>query len=206
MRATERGRVVASIEMSRLVRFPSLLLVLALGLSSLACFPHYQVISKSGPPSALVGLGAVWVQYDYSHVAISDKRMTEEQWLASREKDEHRQTYLETKDSANVGFAEGLAKGLAGVQINPGQAPAGAIQITVTFTEWEEGMYAAVVAWPSKATARVIFTRDGQTLDEIEVRSAENASLYTPAPQQRLHTVGQRLGQYAAEYVRAAAG
>ena len=77
--------MVASPEMSRRVRFPSLLLVLALGLSSLACVPHYQVIAKSGPPSALVGLGAVWVQYDYSHVAISDKRMSEEQWLASRE-------------------------------------------------------------------------------------------------------------------------
>jgi hypothetical protein len=190
--------------MSRLARLPSLLFMLVLALASLACFPHYQVISKSGPPSALVGLQAVWVQYDYSHVAISDKRMSEEQWLATREKDEHRQIYLETKDQANYGFAEGLAAGLAGLQVNPGQAPAGSIQITVSYIAWEEGMYAGVVAWPSKATARVIFTRDGQTLDEIEVSTAENASVFTPAAQQRLHTCGQRLGQYAAEYVRAA--
>jgi hypothetical protein len=192
------------VEMSRLARLSSLLFVLVLALTSAACFvPHYQVISKSGPPSALVGLGPVWVQYDYSHVAISDKRMTEEQWLASREKDEHRKTYLETKDSANMGFVEGLAGGLAGVQINPGPAPAGAIQITVSYIDWDEGMYAGVVAWPSKAAARVIFTRDGQTLDEIEVRTAENASVFTPAAQQRFHTCGQRLGQYAAEYVHA---
>lgn len=171
----------------------------------MACaVPHYQVIKRSGPPSALVGLSAVWLQYDYSHVAISDKNMSEEQWLATREKEEHRQIYLETKNSADVGFAEGLAAGLAGVAINPGQAPPGAIQITVTYLFWDEGMYAGVVAWPSKATARVIFTRDGETLDEIEVSTAENASVFTPAPQQRFHTCGQRLGQYAAEYVLAA--
>ncbi len=178
--------------------------VLALALASLACVPaHYAVIKQSGPPSALTGASAVWVQYDSSHVAISDKNMTEEQWLATREKDEHRQIYLDSKNSANVGFAEGFAAGLAGVQINPGQAPAGAIQITVSYLFWEEGMYAGVVAWPSKATARVIFSRDGQTVDEIEVSSAENASVFTPAPQQRFHTLGQRLGEYAAEYVRA---
>jgi hypothetical protein len=192
------------VEMSRLVRLPSLLFLLVLALASSACFPHYQVISHSGPPSALVGLGAVWVQYDYAFVAISDKRMSEEQWLASREKDEHRTTYLESKDSANYGFAEGLAKGLPGVKINPGPAPAGAIQITVSYLAWEEGMYAGVVAWPSRATARVIFGRDGQTLDEIEVSTAEDASVFTPVAQQRFHTCGQRLGQFASEYVRAA--
>lgn len=189
--------------MSRLVRLPSMLFVLVLAFASLACFPHYQVIAKSGPPSALVGLAEVWLQYDYSHVAISDKRMSEEQWLATREKDQHRQTYLETKDSANIGFAEGLFSGLPGVKVNPGQAPAGALQITVSYLAWEEGMYAGVVAWPSRATARVMFGRDGQTLDEIEVRTAENASMVTPAPQQRFHKCGRRLGQYASEYVRA---
>jgi hypothetical protein len=158
---------------------------------------------RSGPPSALTGLTAVWVQYDSSYVAISDKNMTEEQWLATREKEEHRQIYLDSKNAANVGFAEGLAGGLAGVAINPGQAPAGAIQITVSYIFWEEGMYAGVVAWPSRATARVIFSRDGQTVDEIEVSTTENASVFTPAAAQRLHTCGQRLGQYAAEYVRA---
>lgn len=183
-------------------RLTSLLFVLVLALSSLGCATTPYVVLVQSNPSALQGLGAVWVQYDYSYVAISDKRMSEQDWLATREKDEHRQIYLETKDSANQGFAEGLATGLAGVQINPGQAPAGAIQITVSYIEWDEGMYAGVVAWPSKATARVIFSKDGQTMDEIEVRTAENASVFTPAPQQRLHTCGQRLGQFAAQYVR----
>ena len=192
------------IEMSRLVRLPSLLFVLALALTSLACFPHYQVVSHSGPPSALIGLQAVWVQYDSSFVAISDKRMSEEQWLATREKDEHRQIYLETKNSVGYGFAEGFAMGLPGVQITPGQAPPGGIQITVSYLAWEEGMYAGVVAWPSRVSARVIFGRDGQTLDEIEVGTAENASAFTAAPQPRFHTMGRRLGQYASEYVRAA--
>lgn len=183
----------------------SLLFVVALAFVALACVPHYTVISSSGPPSALAGVSAMAVQFDYAHVKISDKQMSEEQWLETREKDAHRKTYLETKDSANTGVIEGLQKGLPGVQITPGQAPAGGLQVTVSYTEWEEGMYAAVVAWPSKATARVIFSRDGQTLDEIEIRTKEDASVFTPAPQQRLHTCGQRLGEYAAEYVRAAA-
>jgi hypothetical protein len=183
----------------------SLLLVVALAFVALACVPHYTVISSSGPPSALVGVNAMSVQYDYSHIKISDKQMSEDQWLETREKDEHRKTYLETKESANTGVLEGLVKGLPGVQVVTGQAPAGAIQITVTYMEWEEGMYAAVVSWPSKITARVIFSRDGQTLDEIEIRTAEDASVFTPAPQQRLHTCGQRVGQYAAEYIQAVA-
>src|SRR5690242_14329092 len=73
--AMAHGSVV---EMSRFARLPSLLFLLVLALASMACFPHYQVISHSGPPSALVGLGEVWVQYDYAFVAISDKRMSEE--------------------------------------------------------------------------------------------------------------------------------
>ena len=196
-------RVLAWPEMSRLVRPTSLLFVLALLLSSLGCAAaHYQVVSRSGPPSALVGLTAVYVQFDSSHVAISDKNMTEEQWLASREKDEHRQNYLESKNSANVGFGEGLAEALAGTTVSIGQAPAGAMQMTVSYIFWEEGLYAGVVAWPSRVTARVIFSRDGVTVDEIEVNTYENASVFTPAPTQRFHTCGQRLGLYAAEFVR----
>ncbi|WP_106088581.1 hypothetical protein [Enhygromyxa salina] len=182
---------------------PSLVLVLGLAMGAMACVP-WTVITSSGPPSALVGVTAMSIQYDYSNIRISDKGLSEEEWLASREKDEHRATYLETKDSANIGIIEGLTKNLPNVQIVPGQAQPGAIQITVSYTAWEEGMYAGVVAWPSKITARIIFSRDGQTLDEISVNTAEDASLFTPAPQQRLHTCGQRLGQFAAQYVKKA--
>jgi hypothetical protein len=182
---------------------PSLLLVLGLAFGAMACVP-WTVITASGPPSALVGVTAMSVQYDYSNIRISDKGFSEEEWLASREKDEHRTTYLETKDSANIGILEGLAKGAPGVQFVPGQAPPGAIQITVSYSSWEEGLYAGVVAWPSKITARIIWSRDGQTLDEILVNTAEDASLFTPAPQQRLHTCGQRLGQFGAQYMKKA--
>jgi hypothetical protein len=182
---------------------PSLMLVLGLAFGAMACVP-YTIITSSGPPSALVGVTAMAIQYDYSNVRISDKGLSEEEWLSSREKDEHRATYLETKDSANVGVLEGMSKRLSGVQIVPGQAPAGTIQITVSYTAWEEGLFAGPVAWPSKITARIIFTRDGQVLDEISVNTAEDASLFTPAPQQRLHTCGQRIGDFAAQYVQKA--
>ena len=59
-----------------------------------------------------------------------------------------------------------------------------------------------MIAWPSKITARIIFSRDGQTLDEILVNTAEDASMVTPAPQQRLHTCGKRLGGFAATYIK----
>jgi hypothetical protein len=175
-------------------------LLLALALTTLACVP-YQVIVQSGPPSALAGATTMTIQYDYSQVAISDKRLSEQQWLESREKDEHRNTYLETKVSANTGVAEGLVKKIAGVQFSDGVAPAGTIQIIVFYTEWEEGMYAGVIDWPSKITARVQFSKDGQVLDEIQIHVEEQASLVTPAPQQRLHTCGKRVGEWAAHYI-----
>ncbi|MFV8752753.1 hypothetical protein ACNOYE_19565 [Nannocystaceae bacterium ST9] len=178
-----------------------LAMLVALAMTTLACMPPYQIIAQSGPPSALAGATAMTIQYDYSQIAISDKRMSEQQWLDTREKDEHRQTYLETKDSANIGFGEGLQKKIAGVEFATGQAPAGTIQITVVYTEWEEGMYAGVVAWNSKITARVVFSRDGQVVDEIQIHVEEAATLGTPAPQQRLHTCGRRLGELAAHYI-----
>lgn len=162
---------------------------------------HYEVLRQSGPPSALVGMSSLTIKYDYSQIAISDKRMSEQQWLDTREKDEHRQTYLETKESANTGVVEGLTKKLGGVSLAVGDAPAGTMQATVIYEEWEEGMYAGVVAWPSKITARIVFSQDGQVLDEIRIRTKEDASLYTPAPQQRLHTCGKRIGEFTAEYI-----
>lgn len=176
------------------------LLLLALAMTTLGCVP-YAIIVQSGPPSALAGATTMAIKYDYSQVGISDKRLTEQQWLDSREKDEHRNTYLETKESANKGVAEGLSKKIAGVTFTEGDAPAGTIQATVFYTEWEEGMYAAVVAWPSKITARVVFSKDGVVVDEINIHVEEQASLYTPAPQQRLHTCGKRLGEYTAQYI-----
>jgi hypothetical protein len=177
-----------------------LLAVLTLVLFGSAC-RRYEVIQQSGPPSALQGVNNIAVTYDYSQIAISDKRMSEAQWLETREKDEHRNTYLETKDSANTGVVTGLTSKLGGVTVTAGEAAPGAIQATVVYEEWEEGMYAAVVAWPSKITARIVFSIDGQVLDEIRVRTQETASIYTPAPQQRLHTCGKRLGEVTAEYI-----
>lgn len=176
-------------------------LVLALvALTGVACGPPYQILQQSGPPSALAGASAMAIEYDYSQIAISDKRMSEQQWLDSREKEEHRKTYLETKDSANTGIIEGLTNKIQGVQFSAGTATSG-VQIKVIYTEWEEGVYAGVVAWPSKITARVQFSKDGAVTDEILVHVEETASLYTPAPQQRLHTCGKRIGELAAHYI-----
>ncbi len=175
-------------------------LLVAIGLLATACMPPYQIIQQSGPPSALAGATAMAVEYDYSQIAISDKRMSEQQWLDSREKEEHRKTYLETKESANTGVVEGLAAKIQGVQFSTGTAASG-VQIKVIYTEWEEGVYAGVVAWPSKITARVQFLKDGALTDEILIHVEEVASLYTPAPQQRLHTCGKKIGELAAHYI-----
>jgi hypothetical protein len=175
-------------------------LLLAIGLLATACVPPYQIIQQSGPPSALAGATAMTIDYDYSQIAISDKRMSEQQWLDTREKEEHRKTYLETKESANTGIVEGLSAKIQGVQFAIGAAASG-VQIKVIYTEWEEGVYAGVVAWPSKITARVQFLKDGTLTDEILIHVEEVASLYTPAPQQRLHTCGKKIGELAAHYI-----
>jgi hypothetical protein len=179
-----------------------ILAVLMLALTSMGC-AHYEVLKQSGPPSAMAGMTNLAVTYDYSQIAISDKRMSEQQWLETREKDEHRQTYLETKESANTGIVEGLNKKMGGVTVTVGEAAAGAVQATVVYEFWEEGVYAGVIAWPSKITARVVFSKDGQVIDEIRVKTEEAASMVTPAPQQRLHTCGKRLGEFTAEYILA---
>jgi len=94
-----------------------------------------------------------------------------------------------------------MSSKVGGVTISAGEAAAGAVQATVIYEEWEEGMYSHFVNWPSKITARVVFTKDGQVIDEIRIKTQENATLSTAAPQGRLHTCGKRVGQYAGEYV-----
>ena len=136
--------------MSLLARFrpPTfVLLVFALLLgTSTGCFKRYTVIKSSGPPSALQGTGAMAIQFDTSNIAISKDRKSEQDWLASREKDEHRANYTESVQEANAKFLEGLQQRASGVQFSVGQAPAGEIQVTVSWIWWEEGMYAAVVS------------------------------------------------------------
>ncbi len=184
-------------------RLLSPLVLVAFALFTTACAAHYTVIKQSGPPSALLGVQAIAVQYDYSQIRIGNTdRMTEEQWLSSRKQESHRQTYLDTKNSANIGVVEGLTKNLNQVVVSEGQAGPGQIQVTVTYLEWEEGLYAAVIAWPSWIKARIIFSLDGQVVDEIEIQVSQDATLTTPAPTQRIHTCGQRIGTYAAEFVR----
>jgi hypothetical protein len=87
-----------------------------------------------------------------------------------------------------------------------GQAPAGGIQMTVGWIKWEEGMYAAVVAWASEATARVIFTRDGEVLDEIEVKTAEQAVMTNADPRARFRAIGKRLGGFTANFLNSVGG
>lgn len=196
----EHDRLGAMLAKPLITRLTQLLMVFALALTSMAC-AHYEIIRQSGPPSALTGMSGVAIQYDYSKIAISSKRMSEDQWLETREKDEHRNTYLETKNSANTGVVEGLNKKLGGVPITEGEAGPGAIQVTVVYEEWEEGLYTPVIAWPSKITARIVFSKDGQVVDEIRIKTQENAALVTPAPQQRLHTCGKRIGERTADFV-----
>jgi hypothetical protein len=166
-----------------------------------ACLP-YEVIKQSGPPSALVQTRAMAVQWDFSKIQIGGDRMTEQQWLDSREEDKDRATYEETKQKAVAGFVRGLARKLGDYQISEGAASGGAIQVTVTPEFWEEGAYVGVAAWPSQINARVQFTKDGTVVDEILVKVQEAASMMTPSPQQRFNTCGERLGEYTALFVQ----
>lgn len=179
-------------------------MLLAIACFMVACAP-YKVIQRSGPPSALAGMDTLYVQFDYSRVQISSDRMSEAQWLETREKEQHRNTYLETKNSANTGILGGLSNKLE-INVAEGAAPAGAVQATVTYLEWEEGLYAKVVAWPSRVVAHVIFSIDGEVVDEIKVASQEQSTLIMVTPQQRISVIGKRLGQNTARFIAKASG
>lgn len=170
-----------------------------------ACAP-WTVITQSGPPSALLGVNTVGVTYDYSQIAIGGQRQSEADWLATREKEDHRQTYLQTKAEANRGIIQGLQKRMGGVTIGEGAAPAGGVQINVVYLEWEEGVFTAVFNVPSKIKARIQFIKDGQIVDEIETTHQEAATMYMPAPQQRLFRCGEVLGERGGQYVQQATG
>jgi hypothetical protein len=161
-----------------------------------ACGP-WTVIVQSGPPSALLGMNAIGVTFDYSQIAIGGKRQSEQDWLATREKEEHRQTYLQTKAEANRGMIQGVQKKLGGVAIAEGAAPAGGVQMNIVYLEWEEGVFTAVFNVASKIKARVQFIKDGRIVDEIEVMHQEAATMYMPTPQQRLFRAGEILGERA---------
>jgi len=188
--------------LARLRPVPVALFILSFVLATTTgCFKRYTVIKQSGPPSALQGTTAMAVQFDTSNIAISKDRMSEQQWLETREKDEHRANYTDSLQAANTNFLSGLQSRLNGVALSMGQAQPGQLQITVSYTWWEEGMYAGVVAWPSEATARVMFSRDGEVLDEIEVKTKEDANLGNADPRARFRTIGTRLGQFTAQFI-----
>jgi hypothetical protein len=184
-----------------------LFFLFALVIATTGCFKTWTVIKSSGPPSALAGQTPIAVQFDTSHIVIGNKdQMTEQQWLDSREKDEHRANYTESVQNANAQFIEGLRQRSEGVEFVEGPAPAGSIQMTVSWIKWEEGMYAAVVAWASEATARVIFTRDGEVLDEIEVKTSEQAVLTNADPRARFRAIGKRLGGFTGNFLKSVGG
>lgn len=196
--------------MSRLARIRPhafLFALFALVIATTGCFKTWTVIKSSGPPSALAGQTPMAVQFDTSSIRIGNKdQMTEQQWLETREKDDHRANYTESVQAANQHFMDGLRSRSKGVEFVEGQAPAGGIQMTVSWIKWEEGMYAAVVAWPSEATARVIFSRDGEVLDEIEVKTSEQAVMTNADPRARFRTIGKRLGGFTANFINSLGG
>lgn len=184
----------------RSLRYVIPLLVLALA----ACGPPYTIIKQSAP-SALTGTTAMGVNFDFSNVAISGKRMTEEQWLASRD-DNGRTTYTETKQKAADGFVRKLHEQGGGASVAAGAAPAGGVQVNVYVDFWEEGAYIGVTAWPSQIQARIQFVKDGAATDEISIQCRVDASLYAPSPHQRLNRCGEILGEFTARFMRDTTG
>ncbi|EDM76174.1 hypothetical protein PPSIR1_26978 [Plesiocystis pacifica SIR-1] len=182
--------------------------LLALVFSATGCFKTWTVIKASGPPSALQGKAQMAVQFESVNVRVGNKdQMTEQEWLDSREKDEHRDNYTDSMSEANRTFMQGLRQRADGVEFVEGQAAPGQVQMTVSWIQWEEGMWATeLVKWPSEATARVIFTLDGETLDEIEVRANQETSMTTADPRARFRTIGKRLGGYTWSFLKSVNG
>jgi hypothetical protein len=52
----------------------------------------------------------------------------------------------------------------------------------------------------------VIFSRDGTVLDEIEVKTAEQAGMANADPRARFRAIGKRLGGFAANFLNSLGG
>jgi len=167
------------------------------------CGPPWRVIRQSGPPSALRGATQVIVATDLSAMYVNGK--TVDQVMAERSPDEQR-AMGEAIAALQTGFIQGFATNTrvsAPVAQGPPMRGEG-VRVTARFTNVDPGKYAFVYTRDTMVTARIVWTIDGQVVDEIETTRRVDASMSQPAIIQRMRIGGRRTGELAASFFRRA--
>lgn len=192
------ARRIALHIVSRIAPLFALLVVLG----SVGCGPPWRVIRASGPPSALHGMTALAVTFDYSALMMGG--MFEAQWLATQPPDDQ-SSYLAVRASMEEHFLMELSAQLAREGIAVRRATgAESHQLIVRYTRIEMGFYRFMVSMDSTLDSRFVYGTGGAETDEIDIHLTRTANMRNASIAERMDWCASRAAQLAAEYVRQA--
>lgn len=181
----------------RIVKLVGLLAALAV---LAGCGPAWQVVAQAVPNPMLGKNGFAVMPIDFSGVRVGEK--SEAEWLA--EKDEgSRSSWDGDKRGMNEKFGATLIEEAAEDQVVVVPGPADKPFVVQAKATWvEPGFFAGVVSAPSELELHVRVTApDGTLIDEIRVKTSQDASMYDPASGTRLRHCAERAGDVVAAYL-----
>jgi hypothetical protein len=177
-------------------------------LAMVGCGVPWIVVKQSGPPSALKGINAVAVSFNYAGLMVAgmggvDK--PEAQWVAEKSAEEpnYQTTWAELKAKWESVYLEGLASQspVPVTRSNGAPAPGNAADLTVTLTHLQVGKYMVVASKASTVNVTHTWSRNGQVVDEIRTNSAINPNLYQPSIFQHVGNMGKQSGAYGGKFL-----
>jgi hypothetical protein len=174
------------------------------------CGVPWQVVQKSGPPSALRGVSAVAVSFDYTGMMVGgmggDK--PEPQWVAEKSAEEpnYVQTWTDLKSKWETAYMEGLAANSpVPVTRSTGTAVgADAADVVIQLNRLQIGKYMVVAAKASAVDVTNNWSRGGQLVDVIRTRAAITPSAIQPSIFQHVAYMGKASGKVSAKFLKKA--
>ena len=163
------------------------------------CVQPWTVLRESGPPSALVQPGTVSVTFDYSEMLVGHE--TEEDWVArkSTEDPEYPTTFENLKTTAEDYFLEGFYSKIK--TPNSRVDADGDITVVIKFKYLQMGKYMVVAATATSVKADIIWSRNGEVVDEIAVTCSVPATMTTPSVHQHMKPRAKTLGLNSVGYL-----
>lgn len=163
--------------------------------------PSINVLRRSGPPSALIGMTEVAVSFDARSMSVDGQALA--QYVESRGPDGDELAHV------LVGMNERVLEGLgqhSGLGVALAQGPSAhstQIQLVVQYLEVVPGYYRGIVAQDGSVRAHVTFMVNGRAADELDITTRSRAApAEEPTVRGRMHACGLHLGQLAGDYVR----
>lgn len=184
------------------VRIKLVVAAVACALVATACGAPYQIIRRSGPPSALKNIQNVVVQFDYAQMMVEG--MAETDWVTRKTEEDadYPTTWADLKGRLESAYGQGfLASAKVGRMAPLGEAPqAGEGVLIVRPTTFKLGKYIPFVMPNTVVDANVSFVIDGQETDVIRVVAAQAPSIVSPSVFNHIGPVGNRLGNNSGRF------